>query len=276
LLLGVPAVLFTGCAAPEKAPPVAQPPEQIVSPEERYARDGERIAANPVAFLREVAERTSQLGEYRLTFYRQERTGLPPQLGPMEQIQAAFRKEPFSVKFEWADETMPYYESVYVKGENKNQMIVRERKGALPFLPPTIRNIDVMFPVKIGKSKNPITDFGLERIMQRTLLPFETPQIAEVMTIEYKGVVSLQPIERPAHYLRIDRPKVPGLAYTRQDFYIDAETLLPAGTDLYLPGDVLDARYRYADVNTDVDFNNADFRLSKGQPGSKPAPAAAG
>ncbi len=257
-----------GCAAP---PPTAL--QRIETPAEQYARDGERIAADPVKFLREVQQQVTKLEQYRLTFYRQERSGLPAALGPMEEIRAAFRRHPFSVKFDWDDKEMPYYESVYVEGLNKNQLTVRERKGAVLFLPPTVRSMDVMLPVKLGKSKNPITDFGLERMMQRTLLPFDMPEVVRVMTLEYKGLVTLDPMRRPAHYLRIDRPKIEGFQYTRQDLYVDAATLLPAGTDLYLPHDVLDVRYRYAEVNLAVQLTDADFRLAKGQPGTATQPA---
>lgn len=261
----------TGCMEPRTEQPAAQQPKRIESPAERYARDGQRIADDPVAFLREVAGRTSQLRQYRLTFYRQERLGLPPRLGSMEEIRTSYRQEPFSAKFEWDSPDMPYFESLYVKGQNKDQLIVRERKGAFPLVPPMVRTMDILFPVKIGKAKNPITDFGLQRIMERTLLPFDTPEMAKGMTIRYEGLVDLEPMRRSTHHLRIDRPRTPGLAYTRQDLYFDAETLLPAGTDLYLPGEVLDARYRYADVRTDVNLTDADFRLSKDHPGSQPA-----
>ncbi len=237
----------------------------------RHAQEGERIAADPVGFLREVEARVSKMKQYSLVFYRQERGGLPPHMGPMEKIQALFRADPFSVKFTWLEESSPYYESVYVQGQNDNKLLVRERKGALPFLPPTVRAMDVMFPVKIGKSKNPITDFGLARLMKRTLLPFNDPKMARVMTIKYEGVVNLDPFNRPAYYLRIEHPKMPDMVYTRQDLYIDAKTLLPSGTDLYLPGDVLDVRYRYNKVDTNVKLTDADFRLSKNHPGSQPA-----
>ncbi|MBI4580505.1 MAG: DUF1571 domain-containing protein [Planctomycetes bacterium] len=260
---------MAGCAASPKAP------KRIETPAEAHARTGERIAADPVAFLREVDERVSRLRQYRLTFYRQERTGLPPRLGPMEEIRAAFRQEPFSVKFNWDSPDMPYYESVYVQGRDDNLLAVRERKGILPFVPPQVRNMDVMLPVKIGKSKNPITDFGLRRMMERTLLPFNIPEIARVMTIRYEGVVGLEPIYRPVFYLRVDRPAGKGMNYARQDLYIDAETLLPAGTDLYLPGDILDVRYRYAHVDPNVQLTDADFRLSPAPPASRPARASA-
>lgn len=257
-------LVFAGCAAaPARERVVVAPPEPVEVVEEPAAIEADRIAADPVGFLREVAKRTAELDQYRLTFHRQERFG---RMGSMEEIRAAFRSEPFSVKFEWEDEDMPYYESVYVEGQNRDQLIVRERKGALPFLQPTVRRMDVVFPVKINRSKNPITDFGLHRLMERTLLPLDDPQVTTTMTIRYQGIVNLEPMNRPAHHIRIDRAKTPGIRYTHQDLYFDTETLLPAGTDLYLPGDILDARYRYADIDTDVRLTDADFRLSRALP----------
>lgn len=267
LIAASASALLTGCAPP----PAVEGPQRIEPTEQRYASDAERAGHDPVAFLREVEERVAKLDRYRLTFYRQERHGLPPSLGTMEEIEAAFRAEPFSVKFDWHDENMPYYESLYVEGKHDNKLIVRERKGALPFLPPTTRVMDVMFPVKIGKSKNPITDFGLARMVRRTLLPFEDPEVAKVMTIEYQGLVNLEPIDRPVHHIRIERPEMEGYQYTRQDFYVDAETLLPAGTDLYLPGEVLDVRYRYTNVRPDDELTDADFMLEKNTSTTQPA-----
>jgi len=241
-------------------------PKRIDTPHGRFAKEGQRIEADPVAYLRELYDRCDALRQYRLTFYRQERLGtLFKSLGAMEEIRAAFRKEPFSVKFDWDDPQGSYYESVYVEGRHDDKLVIRERKGVFPF-PPQVRIIDPSLPVQIGKARNPITNFGLARVTRRTLLPFDDAALAKVMTIAYEGVVDLEPMHRPAHHLRIERPPTEGYAYTRQDFYIDAETLLPAGTDLFLKTGQLDARYRYTAIDTDVTLTDADFRLTRDHP----------
>ena len=76
-----------------------------------------------------------------------------------------------------------------------------------------------------------------------------------------EGVVNLDPMNRPAHHLHVERPAAPDVQYTRQELYFDTETLLPAGTDLYLPDGKLDAKYRYSDVNTKVQLTDAHFRI---------------
>ena len=224
LCLAVPiaSVATGGCAQPVAGPGMGRTTEGVRA-----------INRDPVGYLRQLYARCEQLEQYRLKFYRQERLGFIPTLGEMEEIDASFRKRPFSVKFEWPDAKMPYYESVYVEGRNNNMLLIRERHGLL-LAPPQVRIIGVDLPVKIGKAKNPITVFGLANMVRRTLEPFEDPKLKKVMTITCPGVVDLEPTRRPAYHLRIERPPTEGYRYTRQDFYVDVSTALPAGTDLWL------------------------------------------
>lgn len=260
LLLAAASVIATigGCAQP------AEKPGRLST----TTSEVETINRDPVAYLRQLHQRCDALEQYRLKFYRQERLGLIPSLGEMEEIDAAFRKKPFSVKFDWADEKMPYFESTYVEGQNQNKLVIRERKGIL-LSPPQIRKVDVDLPVAIGKAKNPITVFGLANIVRRTLEPFEDAQLKKDMTIRCVGVVNLDPTGRPAYHLRIERPPTAGYRYTGQDFYIDVESGWPAGTDLWLKDGQLDARYRYAAVDVNVQLTDADFAIKT--PASRPA-----
>jgi len=256
LLVSIAIAAAGGCAQPIAGPGVGRTTEGVRA-----------INRDPAGYLRQLYARCEQLEQYRLKFYRQERLGLIPALGEMEEINASFRKRPFSVKFEWPDAKMPYYESVYVDGRNNNMLLIRERRGLL-LAPPQVRIIDVDLPVKIGKARNPITAFGLANMVRRTLEPFEDARLKKVMTITCPGVVDLEPTGRPAYHLRIERPPAEGYRYTRQDFYVDVATALPAGTDLWLRSGSLDARYRYADVNANVHLTDADFKIS--QPASQP------
>lgn len=257
-------IFFNGCA---DAPTSRR--ATLLDRQQRFEEEGRRISADPIAYLRQLGERCQRLSQYRVTFHRQERLGLIPRLGPVEKIRAAFRQSPFSVKFEWDDPERDYFESVYVQGENDDKLIVRERHGMFK-LPPQVRAVNVMDPVKWGKSRNPVTDFGFGRLMARTLKMFDDPEIAPSIKVRYEGLVQLDLIDRSVHHLRIDRPATRTVRYTRQDFYIDTETLLPAGTDLWLPSGELEAKYRYTNVDTDVRLSDADFQLSREQPSSMP------
>lgn len=254
-------VLVYGCAGPDEV----RKAQRVETPDMRYAREGKQIEKDPIAWLRKLKRQCDALDQYQLRFYRQERLGLIPSLGTMEDIRASYRKQPFSVKFEWHDEKMPYYESVYVAGQNNNKLLVRERHGLL-LLPPQVRILNLDDPVKFGKAKNPVTAFGLAEITTRTLAPFDDPKLRGIMTLRYEGLVDLEPTHCHAHHLRIERPPTEGYRYTAQDFYVDAETHLPAGTDLWLKNGQLDARYRYSEVDPNVHLTDANFRLSKDHP----------
>lgn len=248
-------ICMTGCAEPSQ--PTAKPRRIQQTSKTAIV---EQLEREPVRFLEELERRTESFDQYELTFYRQERFGLiRPKLGQLEEIHAKFRKDPLSVTFEWPNPDADYYDSVYIQGQNNNKQVVRERRGMLG-LPPQTRVVSVSDPVTFGKSKSPITDFGLAQTMHKTLASFRNPELRELVTIHYEGLVDLDPMGRPAYCLRIDRPNVPKVTYTRQDFYIDAETHLPAGTDLYLPSGQLDAKYRYKDVNIHVRLTDGDFR----------------
>ncbi len=265
-----PCILIAAYAVAGCASNHGQAPKRADDQPTRYAAEGVKIAADPVAYLRELLARCDRLEHYRLTFYRQERLGLFGRLGPIEVIRAAFRKDPFSVKFEWDDSRCDFYESVYVAGRNDDKLLVRERHGFLGSRP-RVRIVNLDDPVKWGKAKNPVTSFGLAQVSALTLEPFDDPEVAATTAITYDGIVNLDAIDRPAHRLTIQRRPGGAIKYAHQDFYIDADTLLPAGTDLWLPNGLLDVRYRYAGVRTDVTLTDADFRLSKYYVASQPA-----
>jgi len=258
VLIGFFALVFmltTGCTT-AKATKLSR--FQEITPE--FRPEASRIEADPVAYLKKKLVECEKLDGYALTFYRQERLG--GTLKPMEKIQAWFRARPFSVKFVWHNPDSNYEEAVYVEGQNNNQLLVKERKGFL-FLPPTTRSIDPKLPAKLGKARNPITSFGLSRMIERSLRPIEDPDIADEITFEYKGVVELDPEGVAAHHLRINRPTNDKWIHVRQDIFINAETALPAGTDLWKTAEELDARYRYLDISTDVELCDKDFQLSE-------------
>jgi hypothetical protein len=264
----LPAALLAitlACNQPSRrsAGPEFAPPSPTTLPASAHPADdafAKRLEADPVACLREILTRSNALPQYRLTFYRRERLG--GRLRPQEQIRALFRKEPFSVKFTWDDPAADYYESIYVASQNDSKLIVRERKSALPLLPPTVRKVDPAAAVEFGRALHPVTDFGLASIVRRTLAPLEDPQARPHITIRYMGLVNLDPQNTAVHHLRIERPPTPGVSYIAQDFYIDVRTRLPAGTDLYQPDGQLAASYRYADLDTGANLTDADFQLS--------------
>ncbi|MEW6252217.1 MAG: hypothetical protein AB1716_16385, partial [Planctomycetota bacterium] len=128
--------------------------------------------------------------------------------------------------------------------------------------------VDVDAAVTFGESKRPLTDFGLERLMQRTRGSLR--EAGDKVVITYQGLVQLPDGGPTVHHLHLEYDpqayKVPV-----QDLYIDVATDLPAGTILKRADGKLDASYFYRDLDPRVRLSDADFLLpaEREQPAKK-------
>jgi hypothetical protein len=226
----------------------------------------EAVRRDPVAYLRQVAENCRTLEQYTLTFTRQERRGLFKLLYGPERIACWFRREPFSIRMKWLDPEVKYGESTYVEGEHDNKVRFVPRHGLFG-LPPSITEVNLQTPVIWGESKYPLTTFGLERLMRRTLNTMA--EAGDEVALKYMGLVKLNRGDRIVHHLRLEY--APKLHETPiQDLYIDAQTDLPAATVLKYSSGRLDAAYIYEDLNPDVAFSDQDFLLEAEREGGEP------
>lgn len=231
------------------------------------------VAADPLAYLRRIAARTDQLERYTLTLTRTERRGLFRQLKGPERIACWFRREPFSVRMKWLDPDVKYGESAYVAGQQGGQVRFIPRRGLLG-LPPSIARVDVQTPVTWGEARRPVTDFGLQRQMQRTLAALA--DAGSRVTVSYMGIEPLPRTsgqgERAVHHFRFDY--APGASETPEvHFFADAVTDLPARTRLLLPSGELDGEYDYDEVNAQIVLSDEDFLLDAERAAPRPVPA---
>lgn len=245
--------LFAGCAENHVAiSPTSRPAERALT-EPQSARP-ER---DPIAYLREVQSRCAQLAQYTLVFTRQERRGFLQQLTAPERIACWFRRSPFSVRMKWLDPDVKYGESVYVNGQHDNKVRFVPRKGLFGG-PPGINEIDLMTPVVWGEAKRPLTDFGLESMLNRTLETYDG--FPGDGTAEFVGTTTLLDPPRRVYEVRITyrtaRPATPV-----QELYIDAETDLPVCILIKRPDGSLDAAYIYEELDGSVKLTDADFQL---------------
>ena len=219
----------------------------------------EVVARDPVTYLRQVASECQKLEQYTLRFTRYERRGLFALLYGPEHIDGWFRRDPFSVRLKWLDEDLKYYESTYVAGEANGKVRFVTRWWSPPLKPPPgVNLVDLQTPVTWGESKRPLTDFGLERLMERTLASMD--EAGDEVVVTYEGLVRLPETGEVVHHLH--------LAYAStwqrvpiQELYIDPQTDLPVGTVLKFASGTLDAAYFYEDVNPGVQLTDADFLL---------------
>jgi hypothetical protein len=244
-----------GCAARRTIAPVSGPLNGI-APEEAQAR-AEIVRKDPVAYLHKVAEKCRALDQYTLTFTRQERRGLFRALRDPEVIACKFRRQPFSVYMRWLDPDIKYGESTFVTGQEDNKVRFVPRHGLFG-LPPSVTRVEPQTPVIWGEARYPITDFGLERMMDRT---FDSIRRAgEKWTISYEGLTRLSDSERVVHYLRLEFS--PSLYRAPiQELFVDVETDLPTCTRVLHSSGELEAAYVWADVDPSVSLTDDDFLL---------------
>jgi len=275
-----PAILVAtmiGCAQPIKTPTTRA--SGSVKPD--YDDVGDVIRRDPVSYLESCLDRCKQIDEFTTTFYRQERLGLVPALRPVERILAKWRREPLSIKFEMPDDTSEYAESLYIDGRNKNEIQVLPRRGLLG-LPPTVDSFPVKWSLLFHKAKNLITDFGPQRMLERTLFKISLARREKIpgQIIRYKGMVKLATSGQVVHHIQIINPPHRDFPHAKQDLYIDPELQIPAGAHLWTKTGQLDAMYLYAETNPAPHLTDEDFtmkgpskspRETKTQPASKPA-----
>jgi len=226
----------------------------------------ELVQRDPVAYMEYVADECQALEQYTLTFTRHERRGLFQKLYGPEHIHCWFRREPFSVRMKWLDEDVKYGESVYVEGQRDSKVRFVTRWWSPPLRPPpSVNEVDVQTPVFWGEAKRPMTDFGVERLMQRTLKSVR--DAGSLVSVTYEGLVQLPDGGPTVHAIHVEYEE--GLRATPfQELYIDVATDLPAGTVLKLPSGKIDAAYFYADIDANVELTDGDFVLEAERDGT--------
>ncbi len=217
------------------------------------------IRRDPAAYLRRVAERCTRLEQYRVRLVRIERRGIGPFAGlhGPEHIAAWFRRRPFSVRLVWLDPDSPHDQSVYVEGRNDGRVLYRPRRGLFGSRP-TVLRVRPQTVVRLGQSRVPITDFGLERLMQRTVATIA--RAADAAQVRYLGRVRIDDLPRPVHAFEVRVPRrfsdPPAM-----ELYIDPVRELPCGAVLRSAAGTLQAAYFYRDLRTDVSLTDADFTI---------------
>ena len=251
-------VLVEGCGPPPKAR--VSTGANIIG----YDEQRTRIAADPVAFLRKSLEAARDLRTCTMTFERQERLGLFKQLQPAESIFAEYRDKPFSVRFTWLNEDSEYQQCVFVEGENDGKVLLLPRKGFLG-LAPAVGKYDPSLAVMFSKSRNPISDFGPRRMLERTLDRIQKAKPHGDVKIVLRGATEYGPFKEPCFHLELRYPESDEFPCKLHDLYLNVRTFLPVASILWLPGEnercdeTLDGLYVYAGIKSDVELTSKDF-----------------
>lgn len=243
----------------------------------------QQISADPVAHLRRSLEAAKALKTVRMRFHRQERLGVIPELKPAENILAEYRDKPFSVRFTWLDEDSGYVQCVYIEGKNNNNVALLPRKNIWGG-PGTVGSYDPALGVLFHKARNPITDFGPRRMMERLLDRIEKAEAVGGVQIKVLGATEVGPSKEPCYHFEMLFPPSDEFPCKLTDLFIHTRTDLPIGTRLWLTqtgersDDTLDASYVYSQIEPDAPISDEQFVIdAKIGPGkAQPAKTAAG
>jgi hypothetical protein len=192
---------------------------------------------DPIAFLQACIVRYNrQVHGYRCILDKHER--LEGKLHDPEEIDVAFREEPFSVLFEWKKGAGKARRVLYVKGENKDQLLVKPygwRGSLLARFGDGLVQRDPLGVDARASGRYPLTEFGIAVGMRRTLYAMERARKEKALHVQYLGVHKIKQLDdRPCYVFRRTGYRQPEESdgITELTFYIDRETWLQTGSIL--------------------------------------------
>ena len=218
----------------------------------------ERLAKeDPVAFLESCLRRYGRTVKgYTCTLQKQER--LNGKLERREEMEVAFREQPFSVYLRWLQNARLADCVLYVAGENGDKLLVKPA-GLLSLAGVVERDVDG--PQAKQSGRYTIKQFGLKRGAQRTLADWEVARKAGALHVEFLGKRKIKELDdRECWVLKRDRyarPEADGV--TEVTIYVDTETWLQVGIVLKGEEGKLIGEYLFRDVKLNPDFKADQF-----------------
>jgi hypothetical protein len=213
----------------------------------------ERLARNdPIAFLEACIRRYDrEVKGYTTTLRKQER--IDGKLERSEVIEVSFRESPFSVLMKWKEGARRAAAVLYVKGENRDQMLVRPA-GLLSVAGIVVRDANGSDAKKAGRY--PLPEFGIKIGMQRALASWKKADKDHALHVEYLGVERLKEaggrpcwVVKRTRYAQAEEDGVRELT-----IYIDKENWLQIGSIIKGEDGKFIAEYFFRDVKINPDF----------------------
>jgi hypothetical protein len=259
-LLGLPVCLVFISGLSSKEPPSATHFRPVADNGKALPSEAalERLArTDPIAFLEACIRRYDrQVKGFTATLHKQER--IDGKLERSELIDVAFRDDPFSVRMIWKEGARRASATLYVKGENKGQILVRPA-GLLSVAGIVLRDPNGSDAKKGGRY--PLTEFGIKIGMQRTLASWEKARKDHNLTVEFLGEKRIKEagdrtcwVLKRTHYKAPEEDGIDGLT-----MYIDKETWLQVGTVLKGSEGQLIGEYFFRDIKLNPRFEAGTF-----------------
>jgi hypothetical protein len=213
----------------------------------------ERLARNdPIAFLETCIQRYDrEVKGYSAELVKQER--IEGRLERREITEVFFREEPFSVLMRWKEGARKAAATLYVKGENRDQLLVQPA-GIFSAVGIVTRDPNGSDAKK--SSRYSLPEFGIKIGMQRTLASWKRADEGNALHVEFLGVKKIQELGgrscwvlKRTNYAKPEEDGITGLTT-----YIDKENWLQVGTTLKDGQNRLIGEYYFRDVKPNPDF----------------------
>jgi len=212
---------------------------------------------NPIAFLENCLRRCQrELKGFECLFAKHER--IDDKLRPPELLRLWFRDSPLSVKMQWLEGTGRAGAILYVKGENRDNVLIRPA-GLLRIVGIVERPPDC--PEARQNGRYPLPEFGIKLGMERTLASWVYHRSRGNLQVEYLGAKPIPELNnRVCHVLHrynFAEPEDDGV--TDLVLYFDQENWLQVGSVLRGENDRLIASYYFRDLHVNPNFKPDTF-----------------
>jgi hypothetical protein len=268
--------LLYGCllaAAPSGPARLARPPERpvpVIGDDDRPPPDAEQMGRlareRPLEFVEECLRRYRRdVRGYTLTMTKEER--INGQLEKPEEMEVAFREQPYSVALTWVQGARRAQKAVYVAGRNDDKLLVRPTPkwhlvarlaGRLD--KDGVAAIDVDGDDARQSGRFTIKEFGMYQGLARLFADWKAAQDRGALHVEYLGEQTVQEaggrtcyVLRRTRFLRPERDSV-----TEQVLYVDKETWLQVGSVARGEPGLIGA-YFYRDIHINPPFDADPF-----------------
>jgi hypothetical protein len=248
--------------APEKTTPADPPADRTKRPLDTAGLK-ELARKDPVAFINACVDRYDrEVRGYWVTLAKRERVRFkgkvsplyPPANRPAELVRCAFREKPFSVLMDWKQGARKAQTTLYVEGENKNQLLVRPASWRSLFVSLTSR--DPNGDEALETSRYPITEFGIQIGMRRTQEAWQKAKKRGDLKVLFGGEKRLPELNnRPCWEIkRVGYPEPEDDGIVESTLYFDPENWLQVGSFLVGEKGELIASYYFTDLQLNPDF----------------------
>lgn len=213
----------------------------------------ERLAkSDPIRFLETCIQRYDrEVKGYTTELVKQER--IEGRLERREVIDVSFREDPFSVLMRWKEGARKAAATLYIKGENGDQLLVQPA-GIFSFAGIVTRDPNGSDAKKSSRYSMP--EFGIKIGMQRTLASWQRADKTQTLHIEFVGVKKIHELGdrscwvlKRTHYAKPEEDGIAGLT-----IYIDKENWLQTGSIIKGGQNKLIGEYYFRNLKLNPDF----------------------